>query len=109
MTTTIQIEEIKNPYSIAMKYIIRNLGINIRPGNYFFDTINKKHIVFLNAIIFNEISPIKKTSKSFSYIFKNIGIITLNEDMKHLKSSSSDELEKKIYSKFWKIHNYASP
>lgn len=104
MTTTIHIEEIKDPYSIAMKYIIRNLGINIRPGNYFFDKINKKHIVFLNAIISNEISPMKKASKSFAYIFKNIGTITLNEDMKHLKSSLSDELEKKIYSKFWKIH-----
>lgn len=104
MTTTIQIGEIKDPKSIAMKYIIRNLGMNIRPGNYFFDKKNKKHVVFLNAIISNEISPIKKSNKSFVYIFKNIGAIIFDEDMKHLKSNLSNKLEKKIYSKFWKIH-----
>lgn len=104
MSTTIQVKEKKDPYSRAMKYIIRNFGINIRPGNYHFDKNNKEHIIFLNAIISNEISPIRKTSKSFVYIFKNIGTIIFNEKMNLLNASLSDKMEKKIYSKFWKLH-----
>jgi len=104
MSTTIQVNENKDPCSRAMKYIIRYFGINIRPGNYYFDKNTKKHIVFLNAIIPNEISPIRKTSKSFVYIFRNIGILIYNEKMNLVEATLSDKIEKKLYYKFWKLH-----
>lgn len=104
MTTIISIEQNKDPFSIAMKYILRNLGVNIRPSKYYYDKNNKKYVVFLNAIIPNEISPLNRSSKSFIYIFKNIGSIIFDENMKNAKSILADKLEEKIYSKFWKIH-----
>ncbi|MFW9971143.1 MAG: hypothetical protein ACFFDF_13190 [Candidatus Odinarchaeota archaeon] len=104
MSTIIQIEENKDPISLAMKYSIRNFGINIRPGKYQFEENKREHIVFLNAIVSNEISPYKKTSKSFVYIFKNIGKIIFDEDLKLLEATLSNDLETRIYSDFWNLH-----
>ena len=75
--TEISIKERFDPISVAMKYAIRNLGINVRPSKWEFNREEDKYIIHLDAIIPNEISPLKKSKKSIN--------ITLKKNVKQKK------------------------
>ena len=94
--STISIQERNDPTSVSMKYIIRNLGINIRPGKWIYNKSNNQYTVNLNAVVPNEISPIRKSTKSVYYIFKNIGEIVLDKNMKRIQSTPSSDIEKRL-------------
>ena len=102
--TSISIKERKDPIALAMKYVINNLGINIRPKDAFFNEEEKHFIINLNAIIPNEISPIGKAEKSIIFIFENIGKMIMDKDGKVIKSDYAQDIEDRIQSEFWKLH-----
>jgi hypothetical protein len=102
--TTFSIKEIKNPLSIAMNYVIRNYGTNIIPNKFRFDKEENKYYIKLNAIIPNEISPIKKSKKKVTYFFKDVGEIILNENLNLVEKTPSQELERNIFIEFDKIN-----
>ena len=64
----------------------------------------KKYIIYLNAIISNEISPLKKSKRSIVFIFKDIGKITLDQNGKLIEASYSRDLENRIQMEFLAIH-----
>jgi len=101
---TISINERTDPLATAMKYIIKNLGLNVRPGDIKFIKKDKTFLVKLNAVVPNEIIPLGRAKKSIVFIFKNVGEMILSENGNINQTSFAHDLEDHIKTEFWKVH-----
>lgn len=74
---TITISELNTMESHVMRYIVYNLGLNIRPGTPKFDEQTKVWKFPLNAIIPNTVSRKDGRTRTFLFDFESIGQIDL--------------------------------
>jgi len=101
--SVVRIQEIENPKSVAMKYICKRLGLNLRPSEPVFEKENRVWSVPIKAVVPSKVSRRDGLSKTFYYTF-NVGDLKLDEEFHIIQKLGAQELDEIIFSQ-WKDLN----
>jgi hypothetical protein len=97
--TALRIREVSTPRSVAMKYICKRLGLNLRPGEATLDKETRTWSVPIKAVIPSKVSRREGQSTTFFYTF-NVGNLTLDMDLHITKRLGAVELDDAILSQW---------
>jgi hypothetical protein len=97
--TAVRIREVMTARSVAMKYICKHLGLNLRPGEAILDEETRTWSVPIKAVIPSKVSRREGQSTTFFYTF-NVGDLTLDKDLRIIKKLGAQELDDAIFSQW---------
>jgi hypothetical protein len=106
MSSTIKIEELQSVEAVAMKYVIQNLGFNIRPRKAEEDPERKLWKVPLQAIVPRRVTRKDKETRVFIYRMEDVGQLLYEEKGNNFElvlSNSALEIEGEISKRFTKL------
>jgi len=95
----VRMNELLTPESVAMKYICKRLGLNIRPEKAVHDEKEGTWVVPLRALVPSRVTQREGTSKTFVYAF-GVGTLKLDENLRVIEKMGAQELEDKILSQW---------
>lgn len=95
----VRISEFETPKSVAMKYICKRLGLNLRPGEPVFDKESQSWSVPIKAVVPSKVSRREGPTKTFYYTF-NVGNLRLDGDNHIIERIGAQELDDAIFSQW---------
>ena len=95
----VRMNELETPESVAMKYICKRLGLNLRPGKAIFEKEVRSWSVPIKAVVPSKVSRREGPSKTFFYTF-DVGNLRLDEEYHIVQKIGAQVLDDAILSQW---------